>query len=160
MIRREHYTYPVDWWALGVLTFEMLFGRSPFASSNRVRLYQMIVSNAPEFPPGADPVAVDFVGRLLNKSPKSRATLETLRGHPFWRGLDFDAVARKEVRPLFVPQCDQEEPAKNFDLEFTRMVPQDSPATPVRESGADFQKFSFSGSPERTPDRHGCLRVE
>jgi serine/threonine protein kinase len=145
MIRRERYTYPIDWWALGILAFELLFSVAPFASSNRVRLYQMILNADPAFPRDGDPVAVDFVSKLLNKNPKIRGTLETLRGHSFWRGLDFDAVARKEVRPQFVPLCDAQEPAKNFDPEFTSLEAQDSFATPVCTGTTDFSGFSFIG---------------
>jgi serine/threonine protein kinase len=147
MIRREHYAYPIDWWALGILAFELLFGASPFASSNRVRLYQMILNNEPEYPRGANQVTVDFISKLLHKNPKNRATLETIRNHAFWRGIDLDAVARKEVRPSFVPHCDSETPAGNFDSEFTTMAAQDSLATPVRAGAADFQGFSFAGQP-------------
>jgi serine/threonine protein kinase len=148
MIRREHYSYPIDWWALGILAFELLFGASPFASSNRVRLYQMILNNEPEYPRGANRVTVDFVSKLLSKNPKTRATLETLRGHAFWQGLDLDAVARKEIAPNFLPVCDAAAPIRNFDSEFTNMSAQDSLATPVRAAGAEFQGFSFVGQPE------------
>jgi serine/threonine protein kinase len=148
MIRREHYSYPIDWWALGILSFELIFGCSPFTSSNRVRLYQMILNNEPEYPRGADRTAVDFVSKLLHKNPKNRATLESLRGHPFWHGLDFDAVARKEIAPSFVPVCDAAAPAENFDAEFTNMAAQDSLATPVRPGGTEFQGFSFAGAPD------------
>jgi serine/threonine protein kinase len=147
MVRREHYSYPIDWWALGILAFEMLFGVSPFVSSNRVRLYQLILNNPPVYPSGVDPVEMDFVSKLLNKNPKARGTLETLRGHPYWKGLDLDAVARKEVAPDFVPVCRRDSPAENFDSEFTNMAAQDSMATPVRVGG-EFQGFSFIGRPE------------
>jgi serine/threonine protein kinase len=34
----------VDWWALGVLIFEMLAGYPPFYSDNRMQLYQTILA--------------------------------------------------------------------------------------------------------------------
>jgi serine/threonine protein kinase len=143
MIRRENYSYPIDWWALGVLAFEILFGEAPFSSSNRIRLYHLILNCEPEYPKGADANSVDFVGKLLGKNPKTRGNLQTLRGHPFWEGLDLDAVVRKEIVPKFTPVISEVEPAANFDHEFTTMVAQDSLATPVQAGFDEFQGFSF-----------------
>ena len=30
MLNNENYTYPVDWWALGILVYEMIVGFAPF----------------------------------------------------------------------------------------------------------------------------------
>jgi serine/threonine protein kinase len=153
MIRREHYSYAIDWWALGILSFELLFGSSPFASSNRVRLYQMIMNNEPAWPAGANPVHADFVAKFLNKNPKNRATFATMKDHPFWAGLDLEAVARRQITPSYIPQCDARAPGRNFDDEFTKEDPYDSMATPVRSTGADdFQGFSFVGDGQLAPD--------
>jgi serine/threonine protein kinase len=143
MIKRERCAAPVDWWALGVLAFELLFKRPPFAATNRVRLYQMILAREPDFPPGADSAHVDFVSRLLVKPPKLRATLATLRNHAFWEGMQFEDVESLAVKPTFVPACDGLVPAQNFDQRFTAENPCDSLATP--EDACEFKGFSFTG---------------
>ena len=40
----------VDWWAFGVLLYEMLAGDTPFASDNPMAIYQKVLSGRLEFP--------------------------------------------------------------------------------------------------------------
>jgi serine/threonine protein kinase len=37
------YSYPADWWSLGVLLFEMCFGWSPFYAESRIEEYERIL---------------------------------------------------------------------------------------------------------------------
>lgn len=49
------HSFPVDWWALGVLTYEMIVGFPPFytGNSNNQKMYELI-KNKPPFFPDAD----------------------------------------------------------------------------------------------------------
>jgi len=40
----------VDWWTLGVLTYEISVGTPPFVSENRYQLGEMIRNKDPIFP--------------------------------------------------------------------------------------------------------------
>ena len=42
IIRHMEYSFSVDWWTLGILAFELLFGRTPFANQNRIKMFQNI----------------------------------------------------------------------------------------------------------------------
>ena len=55
----------VDWWALGILIFEMLAGYPPFYSDDRMQLYQTILSGKIEFPRHFKKEARDLISRLL-----------------------------------------------------------------------------------------------
>lgn len=44
MIKKAGHDSAVDWWAVGILIFEMLFGTTPFFSRNKRRIYKKIVS--------------------------------------------------------------------------------------------------------------------
>ena len=47
----EGYGFSVDWWTLGVLTYEMLLGRTPFHAKEQVDLYIKIKREEPRYPP-------------------------------------------------------------------------------------------------------------
>jgi serine/threonine protein kinase len=50
IVRRESYSYGVDWWACGILLYELACGETPFMHENRARLFRNIVENAVAFP--------------------------------------------------------------------------------------------------------------
>ena len=51
IIREQKYGFSVDWWTLGVLTYEMLLGRTPFHAKEQVDLYIKIKREEPRYPP-------------------------------------------------------------------------------------------------------------
>lgn len=61
--------------------------------------------------------------QLLNRNPKHRLgakrDAQELKAHPFFNGIDWDALARKEITPPFKPIVESDESVNNFDPEFT-----------------------------------------
>ena len=148
VIKRNPYSFPIDWWSLGILTYELLYGETPFYNRNRMKMFNAIASSEPKFPSDADDFSIDFIKKLLNKDPTKRATFVSLKNHPFWGGLNFDDVLARRIRPQFIPKIENRQEPTNFDLEFTTETPTDSVATPLfAGSPADFAGFSYtSGS--------------
>ena len=145
IVSRLAYGPAIDWWALGILTYELLNGHSPFASDNRGIMFMAIRTHAPKFPPRTDRSTIDFISGLLAKVPEERFTFEQIKTHPFFKGMDFDKVLRKEYKPSFVPFILNETALGNFDSEFTREPAQDSLAAPVVNTDA-FKGFSYVAS--------------
>lgn len=78
MLIGNGHDYTVDWWALGVLIYEMIVGIPPFFHRNKHRMYFLIKESDVNFP---DPVrhkisvsleAQDLILRLLDKDKKTR----------------------------------------------------------------------------------------
>ncbi|CAK0808623.1 unnamed protein product [Prorocentrum cordatum] len=90
MINSEPHDCSVDAWASGVLLFEMLVGRSPFAASSYVQALGRISRVAYEFPDHVSAPARDLVGRLLVKEPGQRLGLGQAAEHPWVRDEDED----------------------------------------------------------------------
>jgi protein-serine/threonine kinase len=68
----------------------------------------------------------NFVKGLLNRNPKHRlgATrdAEELKAHPFFADIDWEALAKKNVKPPFKPKLKGELDVSNFDPEFTNAL--------------------------------------
>lgn len=142
MIKREYYGSMIDWWALGILTYELIYGDTPFVHKSKHKMYDKICNEEPFFPDDEDPNVVDFISKLLKKDPKKRAKLKDLKNHPFFNGLKFEDVLALKVKPPYKPRIGSDRSVKNFDSEFTKEACIDSTAALVETNGA-FTGFSY-----------------
>ena len=114
------YTKLVDFWSLGVLVFEMCCGWSPFYAEDTQQMYKNIAFGKVRFPKDTlSTEAKNFVKGLLNRNPKHRLGAERdareLMQHPFFAGVEWDALLRKQIPPPFKPRLKNESDTSNFD---------------------------------------------
>ncbi|XP_056881369.1 serine/threonine-protein kinase ULK3 isoform X4 [Takifugu flavidus] len=86
MVCRRQYDSRVDLWSVGVILYEALFGRAPFASKSFAELEEKIRSDqAVELPPGSrvSQDCRDLLLRLLERRPDARITFADFFSHPF-----------------------------------------------------------------------------
>lgn len=108
VVRGDGHEFAVDWWALGILTYEMLYGTTPFKGKNRKETFRNILMKEPEFIGKRTPLT-DLIGRLLEKDPTKR--LGYMRGaceikeHVFFKGVQWDLLT-EVLRPPFIPSKD------------------------------------------------------
>ena len=50
MVKEEGHDFAVDWWAVGVLIYEMIVGITPFFNKSRQRLFEKILKAKLIFP--------------------------------------------------------------------------------------------------------------
>nr|CAD1824494.1 unnamed protein product [Ananas comosus var. bracteatus] len=93
--------FAVDWWGLGVVLYEMLYGRTPFRGQNRKETFYRIVAKDPDLVGERTPLR-DLIARLLEKDPAKRIAREGVRRHAFFRGVDWESVLTV-ARPPFIP---------------------------------------------------------
>jgi serine/threonine protein kinase len=68
ILHKRGYTYPIDWWSLGVCGFELLFGRRPFRGRTNTALTHSISKDALRFPENAEQkcstVGLNFISKV------------------------------------------------------------------------------------------------
>ncbi|XP_010930155.1 serine/threonine-protein kinase OXI1 [Elaeis guineensis] len=101
IIRGDGHDFAVDWWSLGILLYEMLYGRTPFRGQNRKETFYRILTMEPELTGEQTPLR-DLIRRLLEKDPGRRISCDGVKRHEFFRGVDWDSVLRIS-RPPFIP---------------------------------------------------------
>ncbi|XP_063067075.1 citron rho-interacting kinase isoform X4 [Engraulis encrasicolus] len=113
------YGVECDWWALGVIAYEMIYMKSPFTDGTATKTIHNIMNHQHylKFPkePKASKAFVDLVGSLLCGA-KDRLGYEELRCHPFFSSVDWTSL--RQALPPFVPSLRAEDDTSNFeDLE-------------------------------------------
>uniref|UniRef100_A0A3B3D8R7 Ribosomal protein S6 kinase n=1 Tax=Oryzias melastigma TaxID=30732 RepID=A0A3B3D8R7_ORYME len=142
----------VDWWSLGILMFELLTGASPFTlegeRNSQSEVSKRILRCDPPFPSMIGPVAQDLLKKLLVKDPHRRLGsgprgAEDIKAHPFFKGLNWEDLAKKQVAAPFKPELKNELDVGNFSEEFTGMDPVYSPASTPPSTDRLFKGYSF-----------------
>jgi len=84
MIEGKEHSEKVDYWALGVLTYEFLCGKPPFEDlSGQHATYRRICKVDLHIPDCVSPEAADLIRSLLRKNPNNRLPLTQVRTHPW-----------------------------------------------------------------------------
>ncbi|WVQ67177.1 uncharacterized protein L199_005372 [Kwoniella botswanensis] len=109
----------VDWWALGILAFEMLAGYPPFFDDHPLGIYEKILRGDIAFPSHIDPYAKDLIRGLLTADRSKR--LGNLRNgardvmsHAWFAGVDWRTLERKEIGAPIVPRVASMGDSQNF----------------------------------------------
>lgn len=144
--------FSVDWWSVGVLTYELLTGASPFTvegeKNTQSEISKRILKTQPPIPDHLSVEVRDFIQRLLIKDPRKRlgggvSDANELKRHKFFKGLNWDDLAQKKIPAPFVPKITGELDVSNFAPEFTGMEPTNSPvATPLSDDTL-FKGYSY-----------------
>ncbi|KAK3182951.1 hypothetical protein Dsin_030237 [Dipteronia sinensis] len=101
MILGNGHDFSIDWWSLGIVLYEMLYGVTPFKGTNRKETFYRILTDPPRLV-GEATLLRDLISKLLEKDPIKRIGVEEIKGHDFFRGIDWDLVLTIS-RPPYIP---------------------------------------------------------
>merc|ERR1711944_267323 len=135
MLDKEGYVKPADWWSLGIFTFDLLTGRSPFHSNQGKHVTkERILRGKFPTPKILTPEAGDFIRKLLRKLAAKRLGTQgawEVKEHGFFNGIDWSMVAGKQYKPPFEPHVVNETDVQHFDEQFTSRSPRESNEQPI-----------------------------
>ncbi|KAL7646513.1 UNVERIFIED_CONTAM: hypothetical protein RMT77_001764 [Armadillidium vulgare] len=123
IIQYQPYGKSVDWWAYGVLLYEMLVGQPPFDGEDEEELFAAITEHSVSYPKSLSKEAKDVCKGFLTKLPQKRLGCspkgeEEIRTHPFFRRVDWLRLENREVQPPFKPKISNPRIGENFDPVF------------------------------------------
>uniref|UniRef100_A0A8C2BBA1 Protein kinase C n=1 Tax=Cyprinus carpio TaxID=7962 RepID=A0A8C2BBA1_CYPCA len=120
----QQYSFSVDWWSFGVLVYEMLIGQSPFHGDDEDELFESIRMDTPHYPRWITVDTRDMLEKLFERDPSRRlGIVGNIRGHLFFKTVNWSALERKEVEPPFKPKVKAPNDCSNFDREFLSEKP-------------------------------------
>ncbi|KAL7628705.1 rim15, signal transduction response regulator [Parahypoxylon ruwenzoriense] len=115
-----------DWWSVGCIVFEFLYGFPPFHASEAEEVFENILARRIMWPDDPDDVsseAKDLIHKLLcidpqqrlgsNRDDKYASGGEEIRNHPWFAGMNWDTLLQDDAQ--FVPQPENPEDTEYFD---------------------------------------------
>lgn len=135
----KKYGRAVDWWAFGVLIYQMLLQQSPFRGEDEDEIYDAILADEPLYPIHMPRDSVSILQKLLTREPELRlgsgpTDAQEIMSHAFFRNVNWDDFRDKKVPPPFQPQIKDPTDTSNFDPEFTSVTPVLTPVQSGRVS--------------------------
>uniref|UniRef100_A0A8C9SSU1 Serine/threonine-protein kinase Sgk1 n=1 Tax=Scleropages formosus TaxID=113540 RepID=A0A8C9SSU1_SCLFO len=123
VLRKQPYDNTVDWWCLGSVLYEMLYGLPPFYSRDTHEMYDNILHKALLMRPGASSQAWSILQGLLEKDRTRRLgsadDFNEIKTHSFFSSVNWGDLEQKKIRPPFIPHVSSLCDITNFDPEFT-----------------------------------------
>lgn len=103
IIQSDGHGKAADWWACGILCYEMLVGYPPFFDETAYGIYEKILKGKIYWPSQVDPLSKDIIKAFLHPDRSKRlgnliGGSQDVLDHPWFRGVDWDALERREIR--------------------------------------------------------------
>uniref|UniRef100_A0A5F5PZ88 non-specific serine/threonine protein kinase n=2 Tax=Equus TaxID=9789 RepID=A0A5F5PZ88_HORSE len=115
------YSYPVDWWSLGVTAYELLRGWRPYEIHSATpidEILSMFKVERVHYSSTWCKGMVALLKKLLTKDPESRlSSLGDVQSAPYLADMNWDAVFEKALTPGFVPNKGRLNCDPTFELE-------------------------------------------
>jgi serine/threonine kinase 32 len=117
------YYFEVDWWSLGVTFYECIYNKRPFEGRSQDTLSENIKKAQPKYyvtNPAVSIPCLRAMSALMEKDRSKRigaVSFESFTSHQFFADIDFEALERKEVPPVFRPSSDKTNFDATYDLE-------------------------------------------
>ncbi|XP_060760564.1 STKc_SGK domain-containing protein isoform X1 [Neoarius graeffei] len=155
VLQKQAYDRTVDWWCLGSVLYEMLYGLPPFYSRNTAEMYNNILHKSLVLKPNVSNAGRELLEGLLQKDRTKRLGVKDdfleLKNHSFFSPINWDDLMARKLMPPFIPSVTGPTDLRHFDPEFTHLPVSTSVCnsdnlhvtSSVREAAGAFPGFSY-----------------
>lgn len=124
VLRKQPYDRTVDWWCLGAVLYEMLYGLPPFYSRDVTEMYDAILHKPLRLRTNVSQQARSILEGMLQKDKSVRLGVKNdfvdIKSHPFFAPINWRLLDERRVRPPYNPNVSGQMDLKHFDPEFVR----------------------------------------
>ena len=121
MMGNSH-NFSVDFYAVGVITYELMMGKRPYSGKTRKEIKEQIMGkqakiNKNEIPEGWSFEAVDFTNKLLIRKDIDRLGYyneNLIKEHPWLKDVDMNMIKNKKIKAPFLPKKNHDNYDKNY----------------------------------------------
>ncbi|KAI0797848.1 cAMP dependent protein kinase [Abortiporus biennis] len=119
IIQSDGHGKAADWWACGILCYEMMVGYPPFFDETPYGIYEKILKGKIHWPRDMDRLSKDLIKAFLHPDRSKRlgnliGGAEDVLQHPWFRGVDWDALERREIRAPIIPHVTSLDDTRHF----------------------------------------------
>jgi len=121
IVLNKGYNGSVDWWALGILIFEMSAGCPPFYDSSPIKIYEKILQNRVRYPPTISQTLKDLLKKLLELDVTARlgnlaGGVDDIKTHAWFHGhVNWRDIYQKKTKSIYQVLITDPESTINFD---------------------------------------------
>jgi serine/threonine protein kinase len=153
ILLEQGYGRAVDWWAYGVLLYEMRLGSEPFKGSEEDEIYDAILEDEVLYPYNLERETVSILQKLLTRDPNYRLgggpeDAQEVKRHIYFKGVVWDDYLNLRIPPPYKPTIRKKDDISNFESTFTNeqpvLTPTDSILSPQDQN--EFSGFSYTAN--------------
>ncbi len=116
------HTFSVDFYAIGVIIYELMMGKRPYTGKTRKEIKEQIMGKQAkisklEIPDGWSFEAADFANKLLVRKEVNRLGFyneNNIKEHPWLKDVDMDLIKNKKLKAPFLPKKNHDNYDKNY----------------------------------------------
>ena len=121
IILNKGYGLSVDWWALGVLIYEMISGVDPFEDDDVMKIYENILQRKLVFSSDFDEKSKSLIKHLLEPDLSKRYGnlkngVDDIKQHRFFKDLNWNKLLKQEIKAEYIPENKNDNVLSNFNV--------------------------------------------
>ncbi|GAA5856763.1 hypothetical protein JCM8547_008829 [Rhodosporidiobolus lusitaniae] len=155
VINGRGHSSAVDWWTVGILIYEMLYGCTPYKGSNRHATFSNVLRNDPAFPdhPATTTLCKGLIKKLLNKDEHKRLGSQSgaseVKQHKWFASINWGLL--RHQKPPIVPQISNAESVNFRTMRESKSLDLEGQAAWLPWPMAEDDSFTPRDSPIPTP---------